>query len=177
MLDYIEDIEKASKNKEERIVYNKGPKHASIFMTELLTNARQNVKIYSEQLNKDVTQNDFFMDAFRNIIINKNISVHIILEKESNNPIIKELLKEYAEAENNQYNNHLTIGINDHVKTCLKDIFEQDTTHFTVIDQTAYRIEDNVKDFKAYGSFNDTDFAQHLDKYFLDCLNKNTITK
>ncbi len=169
MENYTADILKASRNSEDRLVFNKGPEHASVLMSTLFDSAKQTICIYSKMLNNDVTNNDIFLNSFERILSDDTIEVKILLEEQTNNQNIINLFEQYK-----NYNNEYRIIENNNILKKIKDrmieVIKKDI-HFTTIDDKAYRIEDDIKYYKAFASFNGIKLATSLKNFFLDLYN------
>jgi len=169
MKNYRIDLEKACKNREPRFVFNKGADHANQFMQVLLNSAEESVKIYTQKFNNKVSSKDGFIDALERVLKDETIAVNIVMEEESDNPEILELLRKYSD----KLNNTVKDNIPDEIKECIKDSFDKNDYHYTVVDKSSYRLEKDIVEFKAEGSFyHDKDFAEGLDKYFDFCINR-----
>lgn len=152
---YKKDLKLASESNEDRLIFNDMPAKANIFMNILLNHAKKSVKIYSHNLNNEVTSLDGFTQSFEEVLKNENIEVKILLNEDSNNSSIQDLLKKYSEK---SYNNKIRRLTN---KDCIKKVFEDDV-HFTIIDEEAYRIEHDTVNFQAIGNFNNKEMCKGL---------------
>ncbi len=166
---YKEDLTSAAENKSSRIVLNKGVEKARVFVGTLLENAEKSVQMYSHNLNSAVTDDEGFINIFKKVLENKNITFSIILNEKTNNEMIEKLLEQYAEA-NNDYSNKISY-IRE--SKCIKDVFGSEQ-HFLVVDDAYFRIEEDIKGFEAYGSFGKKDLAKKLREFFFK-LEKNCI--
>ena len=169
MKNYRNDLEKACKNREPRFVFNKGADHANQFMQVLLDSAEESVKIYTKKLDRKVSSKDGFIEALERVLKDETIAVNIVMEEESDNVDIVSLIQKYHETSNNC----IKVGIEAEVKECIIDSFDNNDYHYTVVDKSSYRLEKDIEEFKAEGSFyHDKDFAEGLDKYFDFCINR-----
>lgn len=159
--EYKEDLEKASKGNENRIVLNDGPVKASILTTILLKNSKDFVYIYSNNLNKVVTSNKEFISILESKLSDPKIEVKILLNEATNNKEIEKLFKKYAEYK--KFNNQIVI-VKDFTK--IKQVFKDDM-HFSVYDNKAYRLEYNTISYKAEANFNEPKMANGLKELFL----------
>lgn len=152
---YKKDLEQASESKENRLIFNDRAEKANIFMNVLLNHAKKSVKIYSNNLNNEVTSLNGFIESFEKVLKNKDIKVEILLNEETNNTNIKKLLDNYI---NENYNNYSRKLFN---KDCIKKVFDNDA-HFIIIDEEAYRIEHDVVGYQAIGNFNNKEMCKGL---------------
>lgn len=161
---YRTDLEKAAFNKENRIVLNDGADKASVLTTVLMTHAKKYVYMYSNSLNKDVTEDANFIEAFTKILKDENIEVKILLNEQTNNENIQILLDNY----NGTLNNECKIVKN---KQSIENIFRNKKIHFSVYDDVAYRLEHDIERYKADANFNNPEFSLGLKELFLYLFN------
>lgn len=165
---YKDDLDKAVKYNENRLVLNDGPIKASILMNTLIGYAKKSIYIYSKMLNNEVTgisnndtglDNDF-LNVFTRALEDKQIEVKIILNQMSNNDKINELLNTYCE-KGNEYNNSYKLLDNK----CIMTLFNKDV-HFVVIDDIGYRLEHDIINYRADANFNNPKMAKGLKELF-----------
>ena len=163
MENYKKDLEERKIGKSEGLVLNDGPLKAAVFMGELLSKSKHSVKIYSSKLDSRVTKKSDFFDSFKKIIEDENIKVEILLGNKMDNPDIENILNA------NKKNNNFLLYLKD--EKCAVDALGGNQ-HFTIVDSVAYRLENDIENFKAFGNFNDRETAQQLERLF-DYLYKN----
>lgn len=152
---YEEDLIKASENQENRLIFNDRAEKANIFMNVLMKHAKKTIRIYSNNLNSEVTGLDGFVETLENVLSDKDIKVEILLNEDTNNEDIKKLFSTYITKD---YNNYLKKLFK---KDCINKIFEKDV-HFIIVDDNAYRIEHDVIGYQAIGNFNNTEMCKGL---------------
>lgn len=165
---YKDDLDKASLNMENRLVLNDGAIKASILIETLISNAKESIYIYSKMLNNDVTSitkketglDTNFLTSFEKVLSNKDIEVKIILNEHTNNLNLKNLLEIYC-AKNNEFNNELKLLDN----TFILEMFNKDF-HFIVIDETGYRFEHDINNYRADANFCNPKMAKGLKQLF-----------
>lgn len=163
---YFEDLKEKSETKSTKVVLNDGPKKAAVFMGRLLSHATQTVQVYSSMLNKEVTSNPHFMEPFIEVLANKNIRLEILLDQETNNVEIQRALEQHRDD-----NNSIKYLVDNE---CVVEALGEDN-HFTIIDNSAFRLEKDIVNFVAFGSFNDTETSQTLSEFF-DYLSDKCVT-
>jgi hypothetical protein len=106
---------------------------------------------------QQVTQRSDFFNSFKKIIQDKNIRVEILLSDKSDNPNVEKVLAK------NRENNNFLLYLED--KECASEALGGNQ-HFTVVDGVAYRLENDIENFRAFGNFNDKETAQQLERLF-----------
>ena len=163
---YAKAVEVLAKSKSEFVFPNSSPDHAAIVISMMMKYSCDEVSIYDDCLNGDVTDKnpDLFFNSLAYFLSkgNKlNISVrdeHSI--KRSHDLCVR--LKEYAE----QYPNKIEIRkANDKFKKSIITHFKKDI-NFAVGDKKSYRLEIASDGRKAECSFNRPDYAKKLYSIF-----------
>lgn len=147
---------------------NDGVKKASFLLGTMLSIATKSVYIYTQKLNKDVTEDQYFLEHFLRVLIEDTIEVKIIMNEKTNNPEIQKALNTYA-CIGNTYNNNV---IEMHDRECIEMLFGKPDVHFSIIDDNTYRLEYDTVKFMADGNFNDNVMSAGLKDTFLYLFNE-----
>lgn len=158
---YIEDL---AKGDGQNVVFlNSGPIHASYVMENIFRSSKDCVKIYAGYLSGEVSGQERYMDSLSNFV-QKGGKIKILLQEQKKepqmtNPPIFKLL------------HFLSIICPDSIEVReatveVKEAASQDEVHFTIGDESKYRLENNIKTFSASGNFNDPITVAELDEIF-----------
>jgi hypothetical protein len=135
-------------------IFNKGGHHASIFLSNIFENTKDNLYILSNTLASEVANFDDYKNELLRCINNPAISVKILLVKDidTSTETYKELSKLYNSTTIKPKN--LTIKkLNSAAEAQLKSEFNNNVPNYAVGD-TSFRFEDDLGEFKAFGHFN-----------------------
>lgn len=143
---------------------NSGVNHAKIVLATIFDKAQSELKILAESLTSSVAKSDLYIDNIHEFLNknNKGTKVKILVKNDkilNNNPL---LLKVFQ-----SHHNQVDIRIRD------VDVFDNNkkSVHFTLADDNIYRLEENIIDFKAYGSFDNKNMNQQLSNIFTNIFN------
>jgi hypothetical protein len=138
---------------------NSGINHAKIVLATIFDKAEKELKILAESLTSPVAKSELYIDNIHEFLNknNKKTKVKVLVKNDeilNNNPLLLKLFK--------AHNNQVDIRIRD------VDVLDNNkkSIHFTLADDKIYRLEENIVDFKAYGSFNNSNMNQQLSEIF-----------
>lgn len=146
-----------------KVFYNKDADHAEIVLTELIEHSKNIIRIFAAQLYEDPPISDEYIRKLSDFIENGGV-VRILLnsydpEKAKRSELFKRLAFYISQEKDVK------------VKYTLSKVYytndpEKNELHFTIGDDKAYRIETNIIDRAAEGSFNNEAVASKFIKEF-----------
>lgn len=170
-LDYYHSIDKCAAEESNKYIENGMPAHATYLMLKMFQKAKHEVRLFSGSLclsrSKDDTPNmekvyssSELIRAAVSFVKDRNGTLNIILEKDidgglETHPLII-ALKE----------NGATTAGRVTVRRLNGDAQLQDSRHFMVMDNRAYRVEYDDKNTKAFANFGDSITATKWVHYF-----------
>ena len=169
MKDYEKAVRAFADGKENFQFTNKGKKHASIVIANLLRTSKSECRIYSGKLNSDVTNDSFLVKAL-NEFLESDKQLYLMLDEMPDNK--SEALKQILNATKNKKRNvSVKIDSEGVFSKQIAPVFEDNVSHhFIVSDSLSYRFEIDAHEFKAICNFNDPNTSNILktafDTYF-----------
>lgn len=138
---------------------NAGINHAKIVLATIFEKAEKELKILAESLTSPVAKSELYIDNIHEFLNknNKKTKVKVLVKNNDilkNNPLLLKLFQEH----------HHQVDIRIREVDVLDN--NKKSIHFTLADDKIYRLEENIDDFKAYGSFNNSKMNQQLSKIF-----------
>jgi len=161
---YKNDIEFLASMEESFEYNNKGEGHAAIVLATMLNQTKEEFLMFSGELDKDVANQEIFLDALENYLKQNKIFKLLIeqMPKKPSRALI--LVKKYAKE-----NSNVEYKISDNkVIDTIKDIFDGTLVHFSVSDKKSYRLETDRDKYKAVCNFNDKNIGIALQDVFND---------
>lgn len=155
---YKASIEKMASLKSETVFSNEGPVHASIVLGNIFMHSNEEVYMFAGNFNGEVSNQDYYLKSLKNFLSKKNVKINLVLESEPdflNSKAIGTLLEKKKEDEGKVQ-----------VKVLNNNIINKIDFHFALGDSRMFRIETDVKTYKAICSFNDTQTVEKLKNYF-----------
>jgi len=163
---YISYISQLAHENKSVVFFNSGPKHASFVMSTIFSKAKHTVKIFAGNLDGPVSKNRQYKEELEDFL-NRDGKLEILLqeyniEKEFN---LKNMLSYHLLSGN------MNIKIKK-VNATVIDTRNNKEVHFSVADDTMYRLETDLKKYIAEGNFNDKVAVKNLvstfDKMYQD---------
>lgn len=158
-------IHQLAEDKNEKVFYNQDAQHAEIVLTEIFEHSKEIIRIFAAQLYENPPISDEYIRKLSDFI-ERGGKVRILLNKYDETNVLKsELFKRLA---------FYDLQKKDiQVKETGATVYytndpDKKELHFTVGDSSIYRIETDVKDRVAEGSFNNGVIA----KKFIDMFDK-----
>lgn len=151
---YIADL---AESKSSDIFYNSSPDHAAIVMGTIFNNSKSGLRIFAGNMCSEVSTNDYYLDNLSKYL-EQGGSVKVLLNDHKENFFqtkVFELLSFHS------FINPASVSVKTYsgkVKLTKND----SEVHFTIgssnSDDTVqmYRLEDDIVNYIAYGSFNDS---------------------
>lgn len=163
-------LENLIKEKSSVIFSNGGIDYASVLMSILLKNTKHSVHMFCEGFKPDLIKQNLYWNALKEYLSKKNNKLVVIIN--SDKWINEEPLKCLFEEQKNRNNDNSIVvyKINEEGRKIIKEQFNGSLNNFAIFDDNMYRLEYQPSEFKAFGSFNNTNDAQLL----LDLFNKIT---
>jgi len=161
-MNYRNAVEILASSKDKMRFDNKGQEHAASVI-EMMFKYYDEVRMYSGNMNADVTDNQYFMQAL-NHFLNNNKKLYIFLDDIPNEENQSNALKKILSFEN-QDNVIVKRASQDFIDE-LRTIFNGEVYHFAVADDKAYRVEFDAENYKASCSYNKPEKAQILKSIF-----------
>jgi len=163
---YRNAVKFLSENSIENEFSNKGPEHAAIVLEHMLKTAKNEIRFFSGSFNQDVTKDTDFMRELDKFL-SSGKKFYLFLE---NLPLQEErssALSKVIEYSKKYPNNIIYKEIPKDFTTELQSRFQSGNVyHFTVSDDTSYRVEIDKSNYKAICNFNDSNIALKLKKIF-----------
>lgn len=154
---------------------NGGKDYASILMSILLDNTKSSVCMFCEGFGPNlITQSDYW-SALTKYLDNKDKKLHVIVN--SKDYIKQEPLQKLfdTQRERNNDGSIMVYLINDEGREIIKQQFNGVLNNFAVFDEDMYRLEYLPSEYKAFGSFNNTDDTKLLRNLFDRVLEKSQL--
>jgi len=146
---------------------NKGEKHASIVVANLIKTTDKVLRIYSGEMSRNVA-NDSYLIKMLNIFLESGKELYLILDTMPNEEEISESLKQIISSENNPLRKvKIKIDENNKFKEHVSKVFTDELSHhFMLSDDLSYRIEIDAEEYKAICNFNDKETVKVLQNIF-----------
>lgn len=158
--DYREYLERLVKEKSTDIFTNGDVSHASILMSVLFDNTKNNILMFCNGLNPKLTKEEPYNSSFKNYIKNGGKLSLLIETSEYQDEDMFKFLKEY-ESSNIQIKQ-----IQGEDKMILFENLKSKHCNFSVFDDTMIRFEYDPENYAAFGSFNLHEMANTLSGIF-----------
>lgn len=165
--EYKEAVEYFSNSEKNFEFTNKGIPHAATVVSNIIRTAKEELLIYSGNMNRDVANDQNMVEMMR-VFLDSGKKLRIVVDEIPNEEDRSESLKLILESEYDLTKDVLIrIDENNIFADGLKQLFEDgEAHHFMVADGQAYRFEIDAKQYKAICNFNDTTIAGELKKTF-----------
>lgn len=152
ILEFATIVEKYADEKNDGVYSNSGPIHAAIVLGNIFKNTKESIYAFVEDLNGTVTNHPYCKESFDLMLSDSNIDINYILR---NNPLVDKKIdktvinKLINRVKSNPEKTKLYL-----LKSNDKDIYSD---NFTLSDDTAYRYENDTKNYIAFFTFKDKD--------------------
>lgn len=165
--EYQEAVKYFSDNQENFEFTNKGIHHATSVVSNLIRTTKNELLIYSGNINKDVA-NDPHLVKVLNAFLESGKSLRVVLDNMPSDEEKSESLKQIiASIKNSKRDVILKVDTEKVFFNGIKDLFKDgEAHHFMVADGMAYRFEIDALQYKAICNFNDVKIAGDLAKAF-----------
>ena len=137
-------------------VFNEGREHALILLKTIFSTAEDYIYIYCAQLRDELSGNEEYYEALENFK-KKGKTLRIILS-DADVDLNRNIFKLIG-AENIRI-------LKSEQKTMMEDNLNHLKAHFTLADDSIYRLEYDIENFKALASFNDKKIGMILKNAF-----------
>ncbi len=170
---YKAELKKCADAHSSERITNKNEEYAAAFYAELFRNTDSTVKIFCEGAHSCIWRNPEFQEGFENLLKTPSITVLILTEENVENV---ELFPEYLQTiikrkpENLQFRH-----LNQEAREIISSRFEEDV-NFAVFDNDKFRFEFDKTHYTAYGSFNDPEIVEEIQRYFDTAFEKADVT-
>lgn len=154
---YSEHIEHLAANSIDEEFFNSNELHAEIVLTSMIRHAKQKVKIFSGNMCSDVSNNPNYLNEIKSFLFDRKGTLEILFCDGKDRFKETEIYRILNQFIPDQVQIKTT-------KTLL--LFEDKPIHFTVADDTAFRLETDIEKRMARGNFHDPDSGQMLSKRF-----------
>ncbi|RLA82874.1 MAG: hypothetical protein DRG78_05985 [Epsilonproteobacteria bacterium] len=163
MEEYNTAVEFLAQNSINSEFLNKGSKHAAVVIGNMLKNSEQ-IRLFSGTLDDEVTGIENLKKELENFI-KENKKIYLLLESIPKNPSpALKLVMNYA---NTHPNNAKYKIIEQSFINNLKSNFKLgNALHFAVGDDKSFRVETDMKEYKAICNFNNRVIASKLKNIF-----------
>jgi len=168
--EYQKFLESLIKSKETSIFTNGGIDHASVLMSVLFNYTQTKVRMYCRGLYPELTARPRYLDSFKKLLESDKIAIQLLVDDYDNidKPAFKALIDAWRERTNKNKNDKSIefkcIQDTDRKNIC--DELSLDPCNFAVFDDNMFRVEISPEEFKAFGSFNDTEISKKLINLF-----------
>lgn len=155
-------LRKSASEKSSDRITNKSKEYAVAFYAELFKATSRSVKIYCEGAHSCIWTDKDFLKAFRDMIERGQVrQIQILTEENKPNLFSEDLLDILRAHEDLIDMRHL----NNDSRNIIESRFEGDI-NFALFDSDKFRFEFDKREFRAYGSFNDSDVVSNLVETF-----------
>lgn len=160
---YEKEVKFLAKSRSDVLYYNSGANHASIVMESIFNTALSEIKIFAGNFNDEVCSNqgDRYVKALKGYLL-KGKKLKVLLNDVNtigSYNLILDVLKQYASSE--KFKNNISVRT-----TVVKPKQDSFDIHFTVGDNSMYRLEYDTQKFLAEFSFNRPEKAKSLASRF-----------
>lgn len=154
---YEAEIFDLAKNRTDKLFYNSSAEHASIVHKALAMYAQKEICIFSSSMCSEVSNNEEYCALIKKFLLkSENNKIRIILTDYNDNfccQQIYQVLKYHPS------------------QVCIKAYnggvkYNDKEAHFTVVDDSAFRLETDIEKRMAFGNFNDQTKAVALKEVF-----------
>lgn len=168
-------LENLVENKSSETFSNGGKDYASILMSILLNHTKQSVCMFCEGFKPDLIEEHDYWESLERYLDDQNKKLHVIVN--TNNYVNQRPLRRLFEAQKKRNNDGsiMVYLINDEGREIIKQQFNGALNNFAVFDDDMYRLEYLPSEYKAFGSFNNTDYTKLLRNLFDRVLEKSQL--
>lgn len=170
-------LENLVENKSSETFSNGGKDYASILMSILLNHTKQSVCMFCEGFKPDLIEERDYWESLERYLGDQNKKLHVIVN--TSNYVNQKPLKRLFEVQQERNNDGsiMVYLINNEGREIIKQQFNGALNNFAVFDEDMYRLEYLPSEYKAFGSFNNTDYAKLLRNLFDRVLEKSQLIK
>ena len=168
-------LENLVENKSSETFSNGGKDYASILMSILLNHTKQSVCMFCEGFKPDLIEEHDYWESLERYLGDQNKKLHVIVN--TSNYVNQKPLKRLFEVQQERNNDGsiMVYLINDEGREIIKQQFNGALNNFAVFDDDMYRLEYLPSEYKAFGSFNNTDYTKLLRNLFDRVLEKSQL--
>lgn len=168
-------LENLVENKSSETFSNGGKDYASILMSILLNHTKQSVCMFCEGFKPDLIEEHDYWESLERYLDDQNKKLHVIVN--TNNYVNQRPLRRLFEAQKKRNNDGsiMVYLIDDEGREIIKQQFNGALNNFAVFDDDMYRLEYLPSEYKAFGSFNNTDYTKLLRNLFDRVLEKSQL--
>ncbi len=150
---WLKDISEASSVE---VIRNSGIEKASLLMAQIFNSANQYVYIYSGGLSEKLTGTEPYYSALEDCL-RRNVEIKVLLQDERLQSPAMELIK------SNNADNVKLLNVKE-IYSISREL--KMDAHFAISDDKVFRIEYDVKEYKAFASFNNPKVVDVLKSIF-----------
>lgn len=161
--EYIERLASSSINEE---FFNSNESHAQIVLTSMVRHAKKKIRIFSGNMCSEVSNNLTYLNEVKSFLAERSGSLDILFCDSQDHFKTTEIYRLLSDFIPDQVKIKTT-------KTLL--VIGEKPIHFTVADETAFRLETDIEKRMARGNFNDQATGKMLSERF-DSLFANALS-
>lgn len=160
--EYYDSIIYLSDNKFNLEFNNKDEYHASLVMSLLFQKAQSKINIFAGDFGGKICDTELYMTKLREALTIPNLELNVIFEKA---PKEDSLCYKYLYSEKRNNNRIKLRRLNQAYRKNIIDNFGK-IEHFTVVDESMFRYETDIDEYKAFCNFDDKVNASLLSKNY-----------
>ncbi len=165
--EYREAIEFLSSKAEDFSYENKGASHAVIVLENMLKTTEKEFLMFSEKLDSKVADEEVFLEVLEEYL-KKGLGFQLLLEKMPETEERSKALVMVLDYETKNSNIKVKVAKEEFLQMMRDISSDHEMLHFAVSDEKSYRIETDIKLYKAVCNFNGIDTAVALRNIFKD---------
>ncbi len=155
--EYDQFVDRLAKERDGRTISNSSDMHALSILRGVFSHAKKYVKLFSGSLSLNVYNDEKLIDAMKHFVSNEG-KVEILIQHPDKLEPSNKFLKELFDLKKTGQVKIFEVTENNALKNA--------QIHFLVSDDSVYRIEVDIDNIKAIGSFNDEPRAAELKAAF-----------
>ncbi|MET0636679.1 MAG: hypothetical protein ABWZ25_11685 [Chitinophagaceae bacterium] len=172
--DYVDFLNLLAYNDEDKVFYNSGPFHAAAVMGTMFNNAKYNVQVFSGGFTGEVSDKEIYLSGLKGFLDRPGVKLDVIIQDKSRikKGRIFQIFREYP----SKVTLHFTDAKMRYSPSSDDDInpSPEQFLHFCIADQKMYRLETDIKNYRAECNFNDPNMAGILKNIFQQALSHNS---
>lgn len=160
---YREKIFRLAKGKKDQLFYNSSPEHAKIVHLAIIQNASRYVNILCSSMCSEISNNKEYCTSVDRFLSVPEHQMNIVFTDYDSSfhkkPIAGIFRRHKTNVTIKKFDGHILLDRNE--------------VHFTISDDRAFRLENNIQEHIAYGNFNNVAVASSLNEKFNEVLNSD----
>lgn len=170
MTDYEQLVGRLAAQQSSELISNSSAEHAAVLIKYMFTCAEKTIKIFNGCLSTSVFGKADVINAAKTFV-EKGGRIQVVVQEAFSEEALAShgLLTALRQmcCNNNETKNSFTMYLGD-------EQVQNIPSHFLIMDNAGYRLEENREQPVAFASFNDPQIVESLDKLFERILNKST---